>query len=250
MSAVALQSFGFGDQLVRVMDRNAGIWFVANDVCGALEISNARDAVKKLDDDERDCVGITDAIGRERETTVISESGVYSLIFKSRKPSAVTFRKWVTGQVLPSIRQTGKFEAAPVQEAVDDQEDAMDSVERVRAALQVVREARITFGNQAARRAWILTGLPDVSPVKEGASHLQYLDNKAQAVARWFAERVEMTTGTRENATALYMDFSRYCDDANEEAVTIKRFGRILTELGIEKIHSNGCYYLGIRLKP
>jgi prophage antirepressor-like protein len=249
MSAVALQSFGFGDQLVRVMDRNAGVWFVANDVCGALEINNPRDAISKLDEDEKGVV-TTDTLGGRQQVSIISESGVYSLIFKSRKPSAVAFRKWVTGQVLPTIRQTGKYEAVPVEEPANDEADAMDSVERIRAALQVVREARITFGNKAARRAWVLTGLPDVTSEAQGTSTLSYMDEKAQAVARWFAERVEMTANTRENATALYMDFSRYCDDANEEAVTIKRFGRIMTELGIEKIHSNGCYYIGVRLKP
>jgi hypothetical protein len=127
----------------------------------------------------------------------------------------------------------------------------MDSVELIRAALQVVREARITFGNKAARRAWALTGLPDVtSDSPQGASALQYMDDKAQAVARWFAERVEIATGSRENATALYMDFSKYCTETNEEAVTIGRFGRVMTELGIERIHSNVIFYLGVRLKP
>jgi hypothetical protein len=127
----------------------------------------------------------------------------------------------------------------------------MDSVERIRAAIQVVKEARITFGNKAARRAWALTGLPDVtSDAPQGASALQYMDDKAQAVARWFAERVEITTGSRENATALYMDFSKYCTESNEVSVTTARFGRLMPELGIEKIHSNGCIYLGVRLKP
>lgn len=249
MSAVALQSFGFGDQLVRATDMQGAAWFVANDVCGALEISNARDAVSKLDEDEKGVV-TTDTLGGPQQVSIISESGVYSLIFKSRKPSAVAFRKWVTGQVLPTIRQTGKFETVPTEPMEQIVEAGTpEFIERVRTGLQLVREARIVFGIPAARRAWVVAGLPDVSPAAEGASHLQYLDAKAQAVARWFAERIDMVTGTRENATALYMDFSKWCDEANEESVTIKRFGKVLTELGIDKIHSNGCYYLGVRLK-
>jgi prophage antirepressor-like protein len=247
MSAVALQSFGFGDQLVRVMDRNGGVWFVANDVCGALELSNARVSVKALDDDQRDDVRITDAIGRHQSTTIISESGVYSLIFKSRKPSAVAFRKWVTGSVLPTIRQTGRFEVAPAPPPEAVPVDALDFVERVRAGLQMVREARIIFGLSAARRAWTLAGLPDVSD--DGTLVAQHLDAKVQTVAKWFAERVEIQTGTRESAARLYMDYAKYCDEGGESPVNMTSFGRTMGDLGIEKMRSSNVFYVGVRLK-
>lgn len=84
-------------------------WFVAKDVCGILEIGNNRDAVSSLDDDEKDYVGIPDAIGRNRMTTVISEPGLYSLILRSHKPEAKAFKRWVTHEVLPSIRKTGGY---------------------------------------------------------------------------------------------------------------------------------------------
>ena len=249
MSAVALKSFGFGDQLVRVTDRNEAAWFVANDVCGALELSNPRDAVGRLDEDERDCVGITDAIGRERETTIISESGVYALIFTSRKPIAKDFRKWVTSQVLPAIRQTGRFE-------VDDtspeaaQSDALDFVERVRAGLQMVREARIVFGIAAARRAWTLAGLPDVTDDPAEIAN-RYLDVKVQSVAKWFAERVNMTESGRESAMRLYMDYAKYCDEGAESPVTLTAFGRTMSAMGIEKVRSRTgtVDYLSVQLK-
>jgi prophage antirepressor-like protein len=86
---------------------------VAADVCRALGITNPRDATAGLDADEKD-VGITDTPGGQQEMTVISESGVYVLIFKSRKPTAIRFRKWITSVVIPSIRQSGVYIAPSV----------------------------------------------------------------------------------------------------------------------------------------
>lgn len=87
-------------------------WFVATDVCQILGISNNRDAISRLDDDEKkDGVGITDTVGRKNRMSVVSESGLYRLIFQSRKPEACKFRKWVTGEVLPSIRRKGFYGA-------------------------------------------------------------------------------------------------------------------------------------------
>lgn len=105
----ALQTFDFKSTPVRALDRAGQPWFVAADVCRALDISNHRDAVQALDDDEKDGVGISDAIGRAQSTLCVSESGLYALIFKSRKPEAKAFRKWVTSEVLPAIRRTGGY---------------------------------------------------------------------------------------------------------------------------------------------
>ena len=87
-------------------DENGEPWFVAADVARVLDIQNATDAVKNLDDDEqsRYCLG---SGGSDR--IIINESGMYSLIFRSRKPEAKKFRKWVTEEVLPSIRKTGSY---------------------------------------------------------------------------------------------------------------------------------------------
>lgn len=101
--------FDFENNAVRLVIQNDAPWFVAKDVCTILDISNPWDAVARLDEDERDDLGITDAIGRKQEMNVVSESGLYSLIFTSRKPEAKRFRKWVTSEVLPSIRKTGGY---------------------------------------------------------------------------------------------------------------------------------------------
>ena len=92
---------------VRVFtDENGEPWFVAADVCRVLDLSNPSEAVKCLDDDEQSkyCLG---SGGSDR--VIINESGLYNLIFRSRKPEAKKFRKWVTEEVLPSIRKTGSY---------------------------------------------------------------------------------------------------------------------------------------------
>lgn len=107
LATVAAQ-FDFQGRAVRTAMKDGQAWFVAADVCAVLEIANSRDAISRLDDDERG-VSITDTPGGEQEVGVVNESGLYSLIFTSRKPQAKTFRRWVTGEVLPSIRRTGAY---------------------------------------------------------------------------------------------------------------------------------------------
>lgn len=111
-----LSVFNFDSQAVRTLTRDGDPWFVAADVCEVLTIGNNRDAVARLDDDEKADVGITDTssngTAQGRSVTIINESGLYSLILTSRKPEAKRFKKWVTSEVLPSIRKTGQY-AAP-----------------------------------------------------------------------------------------------------------------------------------------
>lgn len=104
--------FDFGDIVVRVHQGGDGNpWFVAKDVCDVLEIRNSRDALSSLDDDEKNSVGITDTIPKRGNPNLntVSESGVYALIFRSRKPEAKKFRKWITSEVIPSLRKTGCY---------------------------------------------------------------------------------------------------------------------------------------------
>ncbi|WP_265448275.1 BRO-N domain-containing protein [Enterobacter hormaechei] len=107
--------FSFESQAdIRAIIIDGAPWFIALDVCHALGISNNRDAMLKLDDDEKNTVALTDGKRGNPNTLIISESGLYTLILRCR--DAVTpgtipyrFRKWVTGEVLPQIRQTGRY---------------------------------------------------------------------------------------------------------------------------------------------
>ena len=110
MNTLSLSFEGHQVRFVGPADNPA---WVAQDVCEILEIKNHRDALTSLDEDEKDAVGITDSIGRVQETLVVNESGLYALCFKSRKPAAKRFRKWVTSEVLPSIRKYGCYPPPP-----------------------------------------------------------------------------------------------------------------------------------------
>ena len=102
-----LTPFHFGDQQVRVISDDQGDpWFVAADVCAALTVNTEQ--TRRLDDDEKG-LRTVQTPGGLQEMLTINESGLYSLILTSRKPSAKKFKKWVTSEVLPSIRRTGAY---------------------------------------------------------------------------------------------------------------------------------------------
>lgn len=101
---------------VRISYINKDPWFVAQDICDALGLSNVSKALENIDEDEKQTIicditvrNTTSKARRTQKLLHINESGLYSLIFRSRKPEAVQFRKWVTKEVLPTIRKTGSF---------------------------------------------------------------------------------------------------------------------------------------------
>lgn len=104
-----MQIFNYKRNQVRTVELNSEPWFVLKDVCAVLELGSAHKVADRLDEDERNQIPLTDAIGRKQETTIISESGLYNVILRSDKPEAKPFRKWVTAEVLPSIRKTGGY---------------------------------------------------------------------------------------------------------------------------------------------
>lgn len=112
-----MQVFNYGENEnapIRVQVINGETWFVAKDVCRELGLSNHKMAIKALDEDEAGVATIyprsSNGVIQRREVNVINESGLYSLAFQSRKPGAKKFRKWVTMEVLPSIRKTGGYQ--------------------------------------------------------------------------------------------------------------------------------------------
>ena len=104
--------FNYRGKGVRVVFKNGEPLFVAADVCRILEIGNSRDAAARLDDDEKGVV-LTDTPGGPQEMTAVNEPGLYHLILSSRKPEARAFKRWVTHEVLPSIRRTGSYHRIP-----------------------------------------------------------------------------------------------------------------------------------------
>lgn len=101
--------FDFEGRPIRVVtDAQGEHWFVAADVCAALHLPETHKAVARLDDDEKGRNSIPTP-GGEQEMTVVNEPGLYSLVLGSRKPEAKRFKRWVTHEVLPAIRKTGRY---------------------------------------------------------------------------------------------------------------------------------------------
>ena len=102
----------------RVIDQDGKPWFVLADVCRAIQINNPSDAARRLDDDEKMTLDLTEGQsgvrGGARKMNLVNESGLYSLVIRSDKPEAKRFRKWVTSEVLPSIRKTGAYGGKPI----------------------------------------------------------------------------------------------------------------------------------------
>lgn len=103
-----LQVFKYGNNNVRTVEMNGESWFVLKDVCGALRVNNSRMVADRLDDDEKG-VSQIDTLGGKQNMIVINEPGLYNIILRSDKPEAKPFRKWVTAEVLPTIRKHGAY---------------------------------------------------------------------------------------------------------------------------------------------
>lgn len=105
-----IQVFEYQNSKVRTVDMDGEAWFVLKDVCAVLGISNNRMAADRLDDDEKG-VSLIDTLGGKQEMVIVNESGLYHIILRSDKPEAAPFRRWVTNDVLPTIRKTGSYNA-------------------------------------------------------------------------------------------------------------------------------------------
>lgn len=159
-----IQTFRFTDTLIlRGFLRDGEPWFVAQDVSEALEYRNAPDMTRNLDDDEKG-TQIVRTLGGDQEMTVINESGLYSAILKSRKPEAKAFKKWVTSEVLPSIRKTGSYTAPAAQPTPKPKQPRIKQPSQVKELLLIGKEmAKITGINPHLVMAYTLDAIEQVT---------------------------------------------------------------------------------------
>lgn len=149
--------FTFRTTEVRTVVRDGEVWFVASDVAKALGYPAAKDMTRVLDDDEKDGQ-IVPTLGGDQEMTVISESGLYHAVLKSRKPEAKPFRKWVTSEVLPAIRKTGRYEA---QQPAISERHAEAARANGRKGGRPPREVSVPPGNRLANSRWLVSFDPE-----------------------------------------------------------------------------------------
>ena len=105
-----LEIFKFEKNEIRTqVDSNGNPLFCVKDVCNVLDVKNHRDVISKLEKDDVFLIDVMDSLGRNQSTNFVNESGLYDIILQSRKPEAKPFRRWVTSEVLPTIRKTGSY---------------------------------------------------------------------------------------------------------------------------------------------
>ena len=142
---------------VRIIMQNNEPWFVAKDVCDCLEHTNTTMALQRLDDDERTKLNL----GRQGETNVINEYGLYSLVLSSRKPEAKEFKRWITHEVLPSIRKYGVYNMAiprTLPDALKAYANEIDEHNKTKALLEAQKPKVLFADAVSASETSILIG--------------------------------------------------------------------------------------------
>lgn len=155
-----IKIFNYNNSRVRTIQKDGEPWFVLKDVCGVLDISNHKMTAQRLDVDEVSQTYLIDSLGRQQETTIINESGLYNVILRSDKPEAKPFRKWVTSEVLPSIRKHGLY-------ATEDLIANPDLAIEAFTALKEEREKRQLLEQKNSEQAKLITSQADTISVLE-----------------------------------------------------------------------------------
>ena len=109
MNENEVQVWNYEGAEVRTVQIDGEPWFVLADICRELEISHVKDTATRIDEDDLGQTEVIDRMGRSQKVWIINESGLYTVILRSDKPQAKPFRKWVTSEVLPSIRKHGSY---------------------------------------------------------------------------------------------------------------------------------------------
>lgn len=174
-----LLCFDFNDQAVRVVLIDGEPWWVAADICAILGLTNVSHAMSRLDDDQ---VTLTQNEGTANRNplNVVSESGLWTLVLRSDKPQAVAIRRWLTSEVLPTLRRTGTYTMPSIEDAPGAQ--PVIDLGRYRLDLDAVALYRRLAGNGAALALWAHLGLP--VPPSPGTGPA-IADGLVEALASW-----------------------------------------------------------------
>lgn len=234
----ALAQFDFQGHEVRVVTVDGEPWWVAADVAAVLQIARVHSAVRGLDDDEKGAHTMRTP-GGDQQLSIISESGLYSLILRSRKPDAKRFRRWVTHEVLPAIRRTGRYQAAdnPASELPSETAVIFRSVARSRPGGpprpgqdrppgRRHRHRRGTVPGESEQASSVLAGLR----VDHDATPPAVPAQRAPSVPLWHLRIPEGAVSFSAMAEVLSCEFNRP-DLSRDQLFTIARDARLLQPL-------------------
>lgn len=148
---VLQKAFSYRGTQVRTVIKDGEPWFVAKDVCDVLGLTNPSESLRALDIDERSTLRISEG---GPEVNIINEPGLYSLVIRSNKPEAKEFKRWITHDVIPSIRQTGSYSVKQVtplnilQQAINNMVEQEQRVKQLENTTQLIKDTVIQHSNQ------------------------------------------------------------------------------------------------------
>lgn len=248
-----VQVFDFQEHAVRsVVDDDGEPWFVGRDVCRCLEIASPESSLRRLAADERRMHSMHTRMGL-REFSLVSEPGVYRLIFTSRKEEAEQFKRWLAHDVLPALRRTGEYriDAAEPDEDDEAQREALlsgaipvdgvaVSVETISASLKVVSEVCRIFGKPAARNVYTKLPLPVPDDAfMPGVLPPEMEGRPRDAMDRFIDEELAHSPGTWTASHEVHAAYRDWCRVHGIQAESAQMLGRRLSGLFLQRSRKN-----------
>lgn len=157
----ALQVLNYNQSDVRMVMQDDGPWWVLADVCRVLELKQPHRVATRLDDDERTFLTVVDSAGKHQEMIAVNEPGLYSVILRSSKPEAKAFKRWITHDVLPTIRRTGSYGQSIPSDVLNQ---LLASTQILTQSVQILAQevASIKVGQRGNQTNWpALEGAPE-----------------------------------------------------------------------------------------
>ncbi|SNY94080.1 BRO family, N-terminal domain [Cohaesibacter sp. ES.047] len=239
----------FEDSLIRSFLREDGEpCFIAKDVCACLETKKTDSALRGLDEDEKG-TRLMSTLGGNQEMSYVTEGGLYTLILRSRKavtPGTVQhrFRKWVTSELLPTIRQTGRYEMPGREGGID-----LGSLQELSNKARLVDLALKLKGREAAYVLWEQLGLPELS---EGGPDRAPDGPDLHPVDEFIAACVMPARGNLLSAADFRAAYAEWAKGHDRPHLNMTVIGRRVREAGIRKTRPGGdsrhYYYADIAL--
>lgn len=246
-----LINLDFEDNLVRIVKLEGEPWFVGKDVCRSLDIGKHHQALETLNDDERGTCIVGTPSG-EQQMIVVSEPGMYRLIFRSRKPEAERFKRWLAHDVLPSIRKTGAY--TPKSERLVDRAD-LGSLTEVANKSRLVEIAAKISGPRAACELWEKLELPMVSSFtpRKVDIPIGVVASSENQLRIFIEEGCQLEAGYTITARAMFLAYKDWAHTEGHSIITETAFGRAMLHLSqdynFQKIKARVVTYLGLRVK-
>ena len=214
---------------VRIVNDDGAVWFVGKDVAVVLGYQNiSRDLVRHVDEEDRKKIDLREYRNGTIENNLISkawlinESGLYSLILSSKLPAAKSFKRWVTSEVLPSIRKTGKYEV-PQAVPVNDDEPVTDFTQ-----LEFDQRIRIASIIASCRRERLPMVAKILSLDLEEMKPLLPRVNEAEQLAYQYITSVYDSMQRDTPIQKFYTEYAKWCMEQNVVALTKTALGRVL----------------------